>query len=88
MYPLKSVLEVFHLVRAVRQELPCIIQPCLIMQSTSDHIVTKDSLENIFSSISSKIKRKKYIEKAYHTFISDIDNEHVFVDILNFLEEN
>lgn len=87
-YPLKSVLEVFELVKRARQELGKIVQPCLIMQSTSDHIVAKNSLEKIFSSVSSKVKRQKYIHGAYHTFISDIENEHVFEDILNFLEKN
>lgn len=87
-YPLKSVLEVFKLVKITRNALPNINQPCLVMQSTSDHIVTKKSLENILAHISSKIKRKKYIHKAYHTFISDIKNRHVFEDIFNFFEEN
>jgi esterase/lipase len=45
-------------------------------------------MEIIYSSISSKKKKKQYIEKAYHTFISDIKNEHVFKDIFDFLEEN
>ena len=87
-YPLESVLEVFSLGKVARKELPNITQPCFVMQSTSDHIVTKKSLENIFSTISSKVKRKKYIHKAYHTFISDIKSENVFLDILNFIEEN
>lgn len=87
-YPIESALEVFRLGRTVRRELPRIMQPCLIMQSTADHIVVPDSLEKIFSKISSQVKRKKYIQKAYHTFISDIKNEHVFEDILDFLEEN
>jgi len=87
-YPIKSVLEVFRMTAEVRRELPNISQPCLIMQSTSDHIVTKDSLEKIFSEIGSTVKQKKYIDKAYHTFISDIRNEHVFEDIFDFFEEN
>ena len=87
-YPLKSVLEVFKLVKNSRLILSKINQPCLIMQSASDHIVTRNSLEKIFSGVSSKIKRKKYIQKAYHTFISDIEKEHVFEDIFNFFEEN
>ena len=35
-----------------------------------------------------KIKKKEYVPRAYHTFISDIKNEHVFQDILEFIEEN
>ncbi len=87
-YPIQSVLEIFRLGRTVRQELSRVTQPCLVMQSTSDHIVAPGNLEKIFSEINSKIKRKKYIHKAYHTFISDIKNEHVFSDIFNFFEEN
>lgn len=87
-YPIESALEVFRLGRAVRRELPRVTQPCLVMQSTHDHIVAKNNLEEIFSALGSEVKNKKYIEKAYHTFISDIRNEYVFEDILNFLEEN
>ena len=72
----------------VRQALPCVTQPCLIMQSTNDHVMAPKNMDRIFESVGSAIKRQKYIEKAYHTFISDIKNEHVFFDILNFLEEN
>jgi esterase/lipase len=58
------------------------------MQSSIDHIVAKGSLEKIYNKISSVVKKKKYIEKAYHTFISDTRNENVFEDILHFLDEN
>jgi len=30
----------------------------------------------------------RYIKKAYHTFISDVKNENVFQDILDFLDAN
>jgi carboxylesterase len=87
-YSVRSALETFKLVKEARKNLERIIQPCFLIQSASDHIVTKKSLEEIYSRIGSKIKRKKYIKKAYHTFISDIKNEYVFEDILNFIEEN
>jgi carboxylesterase len=86
-YPIKNVLELGELVKKSREDLEKISQPCLVLQSTHDHIVTKDSLEKIYNRISSKIKKKKYIKKAYHTFISDIKNEHVFEDILNFINK-
>jgi carboxylesterase len=87
-YPIKSALETFDLIKTARKNLKKITQPCLLMQSTHDHIVTKNSMEDIYARIASASKKKKYIHKAYHTFISDIKNEHVFVDILDFLEEN
>lgn len=87
-YPVKSVLEAFRLVKMARECLGEVSQPCLVMQSTHDHIVSRNSLEKIYEKIGSKSKHKKYINKAYHTFISDIKNEHVFRDILKFLNEN
>jgi carboxylesterase len=87
-FPTKSILEVFKLVKISRKELSKITQPCLIMQSSSDHVVTYKSLEQIYATINSSIKKKKYIDEAYHTFISDIKNKYVFQDILEFLKDN
>lgn len=87
-YSVQSALETFELIEAARKNLNQITQPCFLIQSKSDHIVIPKSLEEIYNRLGSKIKRKKYIGKAYHTFISDIKNEYVFEDILNFLNEN
>ena len=87
-YPIKNAFETFELIKESRKNLGKIKQPCLIMQSTHDHLVDKKSLENIYNQIGSTIKEKRYISKAYHTFISDIKNEHVFENILNFLNKN
>jgi len=87
-YPIESALETFELIKISRRELYKIKQPCFIIQSKSDHVVSGNSLEKIYERISSKIKRRKYIAKAYHTFISDVKNENVFKEILEFIEEN
>lgn len=87
-YPIKSALETFDLVKISRKYFGKITQPCFLIQSTSDHIVARGNLEKIYAIIGSKIKEKKYIKRAYHTFISDVKNEDVFQDILNFLNEN
>jgi carboxylesterase len=87
-YPIKSALETFNLIKNSRDKIKNITQPCFILQSSSDHVVSQNSLEKIYSLIQSKIKKKKYIQRAYHTFISDIKNEKVFEDILSFLNEN
>jgi carboxylesterase len=87
-YPVVSALETFNLVKTSRKYLKDIHQPCLIIQSAHDHIVYKKSAEKIYEKISSKIKKVCYIEKAYHTFISDIKNENIFEKILDFLDKN
>ncbi|HEX7586390.1 MAG TPA: alpha/beta fold hydrolase [Patescibacteria group bacterium] len=87
-YPIQNALEVHDLIEKSREALPKINQPCFVIQSASDHIIQKNSLEIIYSKINSSIKKKQYISRAYHTFISDIKNDRIFQDILNFLEEN
>ncbi|MFA6160078.1 MAG: alpha/beta fold hydrolase [Parcubacteria group bacterium] len=87
-YPIKSVLEVADLIKISRQEISKVTQPCFVMQSNRDIIIPGNSLEKIYEKISSKVKEKKYVHKAYHTFISDIKNEHIFQDILNFINKN
>lgn len=87
-YPIASALETFDLIKASRDRIAGVSQPCFALQSTSDHIVAWNNLEKIYARINSTVKKKKYINKAYHTFISDIKNEHVFEEILSFLNEN
>ena len=87
-YPISSALETFTLIRLVRKIIPQAKSPCLIMQSTSDHVVSENSCEKIYANIGSAVKEKKYVKRAYHTFISDIKNENVFEDILRFIENN
>ena len=87
-YSIKSATEVHELLKVSRKKLGQIKQPCLLIQSTHDHIIAKGSLEKIYRKINSNVKEKKYIKRAYHTFISDIKNESIFKDIFNFLNEN
>ncbi len=84
-YPMKSLVEVFSLVEESRNVLADIKCPVLVMQSIQDYVIKTDSLEKIYNLIGSSQKEKKYIQKAYHTFISDIENEDVFSGILKFL---
>jgi len=86
-YPIESIFEAAKLIEKSRENLSEITQPCFLLQSSSDCIVSKDSLEKIYAQINSKIKKKKYIKRAYHTFISDVKNEYVLKYILNFLNK-
>ena len=84
-YPVKNALETFDLIKIARTKLEFIHQPCFLIQSANDHIVNKKSLEEIYSQIKSVNRKKTYIKRAYHTFISDIKNSHIFEDILDFI---
>ena len=87
-YPIQSALEVQDLIEKSREALPKLSQPCFVIQSAQDHVVQKDSLEIIYQKIGSKIKKKEYVQRAYHTFVSDMKNAHIFNNMLQFLDEN
>lgn len=87
-YPVASALETFDLIKISRKYFSKIIQPCFVIQSASDHITARGNLEKIYAIIGSRVKKKKYIKRAYHTFISDVKNENVFQDILEFIDSN
>ena len=87
-YPIANVLETAKIIRRSRKNLSLITQPCFLLQSKSDHIVTYNSLTKIFKKITSEKKQKKYIKRSYHTFISDIKNENIFEEILDFFNKN
>lgn len=87
-YPIVSALEAFSLIKKARKNLGKINQPCLIIQSLSDHVVARNSIDKIYAKIGSSVKKKKYIERAYHTFISDMKDESVFREIADFVLDN
>lgn len=87
-YSMTSALEAVKLIKEARKNIQSITRPCFIIQSKTDHIIAKNSAQEIYHDIKSEVKKIKYIKRAYHTFISDIKNESVFEEILDFLEKN
>lgn len=87
-YSMTSALEAVKLIKESRKYVPSIKQPCFLIQSLSDHIVAGKSSKEVYKQIKSKVKKIKYIKRAYHTFISDIKNFGIFQEILDFIEEN
>lgn len=68
-YPIKSAKEVVRLSEATREFLPRVTKPILIMQSSSDHMVSKKSPRMISDGVKSEIKEIFWIENAYHVFV-------------------
>lgn len=74
-YPLGSAKEVIRLAEYTRDNLSKIGKPMLIMQSTTDHLVSRKSPQMIYNGIKSKIKEIYWIENVYHVF-ADKKNVH------------
>lgn len=68
-YPVESAKEVMKLADATREFLPRITKPILVMQSTTDHMVSKKSPRMIFDGVKSGTKEIYWIENAYHVFV-------------------
>ncbi|MFA5926301.1 MAG: alpha/beta fold hydrolase [Parcubacteria group bacterium] len=83
-YPIESAKEVVRLSEATRKFLPRVIKPILIMQSTSDHMVSKESPQIIFDDTESKKKEIFWIKNAYHVFAQ---KKEVWEKIGDFIQE-
>jgi len=68
-YPVESAKEVVELADETKLFLPQIIKPILIMQSDSDHMVSKKSPQMMYDGVKSKIKEIFWIKDVYHVFV-------------------
>ncbi|MCX6762842.1 MAG: alpha/beta fold hydrolase [Candidatus Moranbacteria bacterium] len=83
-YPVNSAREVAKLADITRKYLPCITKPILIMQSTTDHMVSKKSPQIIFGGVGSKIKEVYWVKDVYHVFAGE---REVYEKIREFIEK-
>jgi carboxylesterase len=85
-YPVESAKEVVKLADATRAVLPSITKPILIMQSTTDHLVSKKSPQMIFDGVLSKTKEIYWVKDGYHVFVEN--NKEVWEKIEKFIKSN
>ncbi len=83
-YPLSSLIQFLELIKHVRDELPQIISPALLIHSKQDHTIAYDNLARIAGSISSELKETLTLEKSYHILSVDAEKELVFANIDRF----
>jgi carboxylesterase len=84
-YPIESAKEVIRLAEYTKKNLERIEKPILIMQSTSDHLVSRKSPRTIYRGVKSQIKEIFWAENAYHVFINGENKERVFDKIKEFI---
>lgn len=83
--PIKSVHELFKLIRLVRANLKNIEKPVLIMQSYGDRTVSPLSANIIYNSIGSQDKSIVYLHNSGHVITCDSEKEQVFEEVYNFI---
>lgn len=85
--PVRCVPELLRLIRMVRNELPTIKVPSLIMQAEQDFTVRPESAEYIYKYIGSRQKQLKWYPNSGHILTVDHDRDQVFADAEQFLKE-
>ncbi len=83
-YPVESAKTAMDLSDELFKFLPRIKKPLLILQSTTDHMVSKKSPRIILDGIKSKKKEIFWIENVYHVFM---DREEVKEKIAEFISK-
>ena len=77
--------EVIKLLRETNDALEKVKVPTLIIASTNDKTIPKNSSYELYKNISSEIKEVIYFKDSYHIIIADVDKEEVAESILEFI---
>ena len=83
-YPLSSLIQFLELIKHVRDELPRIVSPALLIHSKQDNTIAYENLSRIAGAISSELKETLTLEKSYHIVSVDAEKELVFESIDRF----
>ncbi len=85
-YPLSSLVQFLDLIEQVRQELPAVKAPALLIHSRRDHTISYDNLDYIFNHIASSLKKTLTLTDSYHVISVDQEKELIFSEIEKFFQ--
>lgn len=86
--PVQSGLQLFRMLKEMREGLPKITAPALLMQSKQDDVVPFENLQKIVDSIGSLEKRVIVFEDSLHVITEDVDHKCVFAAAADFIAEH
>jgi len=87
-YPLDAVSEMLDFLNKVREKLPQITCPALIMHAYGDQTVSSVNADRIFNCISSKVKKKVFLEHPCHVITKGEDAHTVYNEVSLFIRSN
>lgn len=85
--PLKSVQSLMRLIESVREKLPMLDKPILILQSKKEHTVDPKSAQIIYDEVGSKNKKLYWLERSGHSIMTDKEREFVFREVILFFNQ-
>ncbi len=84
--PTAATYSMLKFVKGVRDELPDVKSPILIMHSNNDHTAHPDNAELIHSRVSSTDKQLVWLDRSYHVLTLDHDKQEVFERTYEFIK--
>ncbi len=87
-YPVLSVDQLLALFKQVRNDLPGVNAPALLIHSRKDRTIHFSNLQYIYDHIGSSSKEMVVLEESYHVISIDIERELVFERIERFINKN
>jgi carboxylesterase len=86
--PMAPVESMLRSLPQLRQELPRITAPALIMTAVHDHVVPMRDGREIYRLLGSKEKHLLILRRSYHVIMKDHDREEVYARSLAFVERH
>lgn len=83
--PLKGVVQVTRLWRAVQSDLGKVTAPVLLFRSRTDHVVDPSSAAMIIRDIGSHDVKEMMLERSYHVATLDYDAPEIFAGCASFI---
>lgn len=84
--PTAATYSMLRFVKTVRDELPDVRCPVLIMHSHNDHTAHPDNAELIHSRVSSTDKQLVWLDRSYHVLTLDHDKQEVYERTYEFMK--
>ena len=84
-WPMSAVNEMRKLTNQVKQTLPNVKCPAMVIHSAKDKLSIPDNISLVYDNISSEIKEKLIVKRANHNlFVSNPDQDLIFQKIASF----
>ncbi|MGW6914030.1 alpha/beta hydrolase [Kitasatospora sp. NPDC054939] len=83
--PLHAAWSLARLWKEVRDRLPEVAQPVLLLRSPQDHVVSPANSELVLARISSTDVTERLCQRSYHVATLDHDAEEIFAAALDFI---
>ena len=86
--PVRSGYELFRLIEEMRDALPKITVPALVIHSRDDQSISTEHAEQIYQHLGTSQKELLLVDQANHVITRDGDTSRVFVPINQFIENS